>query len=100
MLRSQKECEEIKKRKDLYGDFQHIGKEHQNNCLYYIEIEKVIQSDTDEHKNRVVYQLTDGKDFHIHEFDISNDGKKVVFMATLKLKYGRLYKWRSIHTPY
>ncbi|WP_208755779.1 S9 family peptidase [Bacillus cereus] len=77
-----KECEEIKKRKDLYGDFQHIGKEHQNNCLYYIEIEKVIQSDTDEHKNRVVYQLTDGKDFHIHEFDISNDGKKVVFMAT------------------
>ncbi|ANC17411.1 peptidase S9 [Bacillus cereus] len=35
-----KECEEIKKRKDLYGDF------------------------------------------HIHEFDISNDGKKVVFMAT------------------
>ncbi|WP_136362963.1 S9 family peptidase [Bacillus sp. DU-106] len=77
-----KECEEIKKREDLYGDFQHIGKEHQNNCLYYIEIEKVIQSDTDEHKNRVVYQLTDGKDFHIHEFDISNDGKKVVFMAT------------------
>ncbi|OUB86882.1 peptidase S9 [Bacillus thuringiensis serovar medellin] len=76
-----KECEEIKKRKDLYGDFQHIGKEHQNNCLYYIEIEKVIQSDTDEHENRVVYQLTDGKDFHIHEFDISNDGKKVVFMA-------------------
>ncbi|HFK1664326.1 TPA: S9 family peptidase, partial [Bacillus cereus] len=77
-----KECEEIKKRKNLYGDFQHIGKEHQNNCLYYIEIEKVIQSDTDEHENRVVYQLTDGKDFHIHEFDISNDGKKVVFMAT------------------
>lgn len=77
-----KECEEIKKRKDLYGDFQHIGKEHQNNCLYYIEIEKVIQSDTDEHENRVVYQLTDGKDFHIHEFDISNDGKKVVFITT------------------
>lgn len=42
----------------------------------------MIQSDTDEHENRVVYQLTDGKDFHIHEFDISNDGKKVVFMAT------------------
>lgn len=41
----------------------------------------MIQSDTDEHENRVVYQLTDGKDFHIHEFDISNDGK-------------RLYLWR------
>lgn len=77
-----KECEVIKKRKELYGDFDHIGKEYQNNCLYYIEIEKVIQNDKYEHENSVVYQLTHGKDFHIHEFDISNDGKKVVFMAT------------------
>jgi len=91
-----KESEVIKKRKELYGDFHHIGKEYQNNCLYYIEIEKVIQNDKyeypenydsagkdkDEHENSVVYQLTDDKDFHIHEFDISNDGKKVVFMAT------------------
>ncbi|EJS63328.1 hypothetical protein ICW_05516 [Bacillus wiedmannii] len=29
-----KECEEIKKRKERYGDFHHVGKEHQNNCLY------------------------------------------------------------------
>ncbi|WP_346915956.1 S9 family peptidase [Clostridium sp.] len=77
-----KGSEVIKKRKELYGDFHHIGKEYQNNCLYYIEIEKVIQNDKYEHENGVVYQLTDGKDFHIHEFDISNDGKKVVFMAT------------------
>ncbi|WP_346936808.1 S9 family peptidase [Clostridium sp.] len=77
-----KESEVIKKRKDIYGDFHHIGNECQNNCLYYIEIEKVIQNDKYEHESGVVYQLTDGKDFHIHEFDISNDGKKVVFMAT------------------
>ncbi|MFF2753029.1 S9 family peptidase [Psychrobacillus sp. NPDC058041] len=77
-----KESEEIEKRKELYGDFHHIGKEYQNNCLYYVEIEKVIQNVKYEHENGVVYQLTDGKDFHIHEFDISNDGKKVVFMAT------------------
>ncbi|MEB2299173.1 S9 family peptidase [Lysinibacillus xylanilyticus] len=77
-----KECETIKKRKELYGDFHHIGKEYQNNCLYYIEIEKVLQNDKDEHENSVVSQLTDGKDFHIHEFDISNCGKKVVVMAT------------------
>jgi acylaminoacyl-peptidase len=77
-----KESEAIKKRKELYGDFHQIGKEYQNNCLYYIEIEKVIQNDKYEHENSVVYQLTDGKDFHIHEFDISNDGKKVVFIAT------------------
>ncbi|UPW81401.1 S9 family peptidase [Lysinibacillus sp. Ag94] len=77
-----KESKAIKKRKELYGDFHQIGKEYQKNCLYYIEIEKVIQNDKDEHENRVVNQLTDGKDFHVHEFDISNDGKKVVLMAT------------------
>ncbi|MDD1501635.1 S9 family peptidase [Lysinibacillus sp. CNPSo 3705] len=77
-----KESKAIMKRKELYGDFHQIGKEYQKNCLYYIEIEKVIQNDKDEHENIVVNQLTDGKDFHVHEFDISNDGKKVVLMAT------------------
>ncbi|TQR28690.1 S9 family peptidase [Lysinibacillus sphaericus] len=77
-----KESKAIKKRKELYGDFHQIGKEYQKNCLYYIEIEKVIQNDKDEHENSVVNQLTDGKDFHVHDFDISNDGKKVVLMAT------------------
>lgn len=76
-----KECEAIQKRKEQYGDFHHIGKENQNNCLYYIEIEKVKQNDKYE-QHKVVYQLTDGNDFHIHEFDISNCGKKVVLMAT------------------
>ncbi|UHA73450.1 S9 family peptidase [Paenibacillus sp. 481] len=77
-----KQSEMIKKSKDRYGNFHHVGKEYQNNCLFYIEIEKGIQNDKYEHENSVVYQLTDGKDFHIHEFDISNDGKKLVFMAT------------------
>ncbi|MGH1042667.1 S9 family peptidase [Bacillus wiedmannii] len=80
-----KECEEIKKRKERYGDFHHVGKEHQNNCLYYIEIEKVKQNDKQERKVSGVYQLTDGKDFYIHNFDISNDRKKVVCMATPSL---------------
>ncbi|GAB6505690.1 prolyl oligopeptidase [Bacillus sp. UMTAT18] len=80
-----KECEEIKKRKELYGDFHHVGKEHQNNCLCYVEIEKVIQNDKEEREINGVYQLTDGKDFYIHDFDISNDGKKVVCMATPSL---------------
>ena len=80
-----KECEEIKKRKERYGDFHHVGKEHQNNCLCYVEIEKVIQNDKEEREINGVYQLTDGKDFYIHDFDISNDGKKVVCMATPSL---------------
>jgi acylaminoacyl-peptidase len=83
-----KESEGIKKRKERYGDFHHIGKEYQNNSLYYIEIEKVIQNDKYDHENSVVYQLTDGKDFHIHDFDFSNDGKKVVFIATPNLNMG------------
>lgn len=41
----------------------------------------MILNDKDEQLNSVAYQLTDDKDFHIHEFDISNDGKKVVLMA-------------------
>lgn len=72
------ESEAIKKRRELYGDFQYIGKEHQKNCLTYIEIEKVIHNH--EHENYV--QLTDGKEFHINDFEISNDGKKVVLLAT------------------
>ncbi|WP_270343610.1 S9 family peptidase [Bacillus mobilis] len=89
-----KECEEIKKRKERYGDFHHVGKEHRNNCLYYIEIEKVIQNDKEEREIKGVYQLTDSKEFYIHNFDISNDGKKVVCMATPSLNdymNGELY---------
>ncbi|PEB78189.1 peptidase S9 [Bacillus cereus] len=80
-----KECEEIQKRKERYGDFHHVGKEHRNNCLYYIEIEKVKQNDKQERKVSGLYQLTEGKDFYIHNFDISNDGTKVVFIATPSL---------------
>jgi dipeptidyl aminopeptidase/acylaminoacyl peptidase len=66
-----KESEEIKKRKEVYGDFHHVGKEYRNHCLYYI----------DSSENSVAHPLTDGQDFHVHEFDISTNGKKVVFMA-------------------
>ncbi len=67
-----KESEVIEKRKESYGDFHHVGKEYKNHCLYYIAA----------HEPSVVDQLTDGNAFHIHEFDLSNDGKKAVFMAT------------------
>ncbi|KMJ60038.1 peptidase S9 [Bacillus sp. LL01] len=75
------ESDVIRKRKEQYGDFHHIGMEYQNDCLHYIDIEKVIENEMNEQENSAVLQLTNG-DFHIHEFDISNDGKKAVFMAT------------------
>lgn len=65
------ESEEIKKRREQYGDFHRVGKEHRNHCLWYVELVE-----------QVPFQLTDGRDFHILEFDVSTDGEKVVFMAT------------------
>ncbi|OIU71669.1 S9 family peptidase [Rossellomorea aquimaris] len=65
------ESEEIKKSREIYGDFQYAGKEYRNHCLSYIE----------SGENSVAHQLTDGKDFHIHEFDVSSDGKKAVLLA-------------------
>lgn len=48
-------------------------------------MEKVIQNDKGKREINGVYQLTDGKDFYIHGFDISDNGKKVVCMATPSL---------------
>ncbi|QHE62510.1 alpha/beta fold hydrolase [Rossellomorea vietnamensis] len=71
------ESEEIKKRREKYGDFHHVGKDYRNHCLWYVEVKDFTKPD----KN-VPYQLTDGRDFHIQEFEVSADGEKVVFMAT------------------
>ncbi|NMH68308.1 S9 family peptidase [Bacillus sp. RO3] len=67
-----KESEEIKGRKEIEGDFHHAGREDQNHCLYYRELGS----------DNSVYQLTDGKDFHIRAFDLSSKGDKIVWMAT------------------
>ncbi|MBT2663341.1 S9 family peptidase [Bacillus sp. ISL-45] len=81
------ESKQIKKRKELYGDFEHVGKDYQNHCLYYIEIKNINECPEDSsyagkfNVKTVPHQLTDGKDFHIYEFNISNNGEKVVFMA-------------------
>ncbi|WP_034756764.1 S9 family peptidase [Rossellomorea vietnamensis] len=65
------ESEEIKKRREQYGDFHHVGKEYRNHCLWYVELIEQVPN-----------QLTEGRDFHIQEFDVSTDGDKVVFMVT------------------
>ncbi|MGF7060443.1 S9 family peptidase [Brassicibacter mesophilus] len=84
----------IKRRKETYGDFRYVDREYRCNCLYYLEIEKGIDSTTkqyttpkdlidNEQKNdETVCQLTDGKNSHIQGFDISTDGKSIVFAAT------------------
>ncbi|WP_342559619.1 S9 family peptidase [Psychrobacillus sp. FSL W7-1457] len=80
-LAQSKESEVLNKRKELYGDYLHIGKEYQKNCLYYINLDKEVQNNNPEKQHKVV-QLTNGKDFHVQEFDISLDGKNAVILAT------------------
>lgn len=81
------EPEEIKKRREIYGDFEHVGKDYRNHYLYYIEIKNINECPEDSsyagklNEKTIPLRLTDGKDFHIYEFDISNDEEKVVFMA-------------------
>lgn len=89
------DSEELKKRKEIYGDFEYIEKEYKNDSLYYIEIGKLVRkvkksintpksagkNDKEEVKTEAI-QLTNPKDFHLSGFDISPDGKKIVFVCT------------------
>lgn len=92
-LASESESEEIKNRKEIYGDFEFIDKEYRNTCLYYMELDKAFQNsienkpktiskDSKEEKKEDIIQLTNPKDFNIRSFDISPDGKKVVLVCT------------------
>ncbi|MBW3111535.1 S9 family peptidase [Bacillus sp. MCCB 382] len=67
------ESEIIKKRRVTYGDFHYRGKEYRNHCLYYKDIN---------HPSQKARTLTDSQAFHILEFDISNDGKKIILLTT------------------
>lgn len=88
---SDPESREMKKRKELYGDFEYIDKENTNNSLYYIELDKAITKTLEdsskpeaekEDSNDIAVQLTSPKDFNISGFDISPDGKKAVMVCT------------------
>lgn len=93
---TEEDSKELKRRKEIYGDFEYIDKEYKNDSLYYIEIDKALQgikesgdapkntaeNDKEEQAKDYAVQLTNPKDFHISDFDISPDGKKIVFVAT------------------
>ncbi|WP_226673514.1 S9 family peptidase [Rossellomorea aquimaris] len=67
------ESEVFKKRRETYGDFHYRDKEYRNHCLYYKDIN---------HPSQKARPLTDSQAFHILEFDISNDGKKIILLTT------------------
>lgn len=73
-LAKSKESDEITKRREIYGDYEHIGREYQNNCLYYIEINQNVSK-----------LMVEGNNFDILEFDISNNEDKAAFIAESNL---------------
>lgn len=102
------QTEEMKKRKEIYGDYIHVDKEYQKNSLYYISIEEGIEKiekptnmpkdlikDSDNNCNEDKKEDKDLKTkksfgkkligdeiFFIQSFDVSSDNKKIAFVTT------------------
>ncbi|WBW96431.1 S9 family peptidase [Oceanirhabdus sp. W0125-5] len=84
----------IKRRNEVYGDFEHVDKEYQYSTLFYIDISEGLQKNNtvhnipkdfreeDENDKSVACELINGNDFEIRSFDISPNNEKIVFMAT------------------
>jgi dipeptidyl aminopeptidase/acylaminoacyl peptidase len=82
--------EEKKKRKELYGDFEHIDQEYQYSSLYYIDLQKGKKANESTHlpkdlrdcgEEESVRPLTNGHGFHIYQFDVSPNGKTITLSA-------------------
>ncbi|HEY9597375.1 MAG TPA: S9 family peptidase [Cyanophyceae cyanobacterium] len=96
------ESKTLKTRKELYGSFEYIDRDYRYNCLYFLSLNQGLEKHTssfalpkdlrsieyephksnegDEQENLAV-PLTEGQRLHIYEFDISPDGKTIVFGA-------------------
>ncbi|MDK2953717.1 MAG: hypothetical protein PWQ27_1100 [Kosmotoga sp.] len=87
----------IKKRKELYGDFEYVDKEYRTRCLYYVSIDKAIskfeetlktpkdmrkgQDDKEVETEDLAEKLFCPEDFLIVNFVITPDSKRVLFIA-------------------
>ncbi len=89
--------EKIKKRNELYGDFEHVDKEYQYRTLYYIDINEGLnknqsaynlpkdlreQDKEDEKEKSDACNLINENNLEVISFDISPNNEKIVFMAT------------------
>ncbi|MBO8167224.1 MAG: S9 family peptidase [Kosmotoga sp.] len=91
------EDEAIKKRKELYGDFEYVDKEYRTGCLYYVSIDKVISKfeealktpkdmrkrpdDKEVETEDLTEKLFGLEDFFIANFAITPDSKQVLFIV-------------------
>lgn len=81
-----------KRRKDVFGDFEHVDREHRRSSLYRIDVETGLaqarasarvpkdQRD-DKAPSDPAERLTDPDTFHVTSFDVCPDGKRVAFVA-------------------
>ncbi|MEK5392706.1 S9 family peptidase [Margalitia sp. FSL K6-0131] len=83
------ESEKQKKRKEMYGEFSYIDEDFEYNMLYYLEVGNSqnrmwnhYPKDLREKNDEKAIALISDLDVHIQGFDVSPDGKRVVFIGT------------------
>ncbi|WP_399207993.1 S9 family peptidase [Sutcliffiella rhizosphaerae] len=96
------ETEKMKLRKKLYGEFTNIDQDFHFNTLYYLDIEKGKQktntlynlpkdlyeknatqdNQKDQKHNEISIPIIDSMDLQIQNYDVSPNGKTVVFITT------------------
>ena len=85
------DSEDLKKRKETYGEFEYVDKEYKNDYLCYVGIEEAIESfkelsnkkkDDKEEPKDIKDYITNPKDFSVRSFNLSPDGKKAVLICT------------------
>ncbi|WP_027631534.1 S9 family peptidase [Clostridium hydrogeniformans] len=85
------DSEDLKKRKETYGEFEYVDKEYKNDYLCYVGIEEAIESfkelsnkkkDDKEESKDIKDYITNPKDFSVRGFNLSPDGKKAALICT------------------
>lgn len=80
--------EQLKKRREEYGDFEHVDRDEPCSQIYYIPIQAHLDMATRPHtypknlrpKEKAIY-LTSETDQHVSEFALSPDGKRLAYLA-------------------
>ncbi|HEY9653549.1 MAG TPA: hypothetical protein V6C95_23005, partial [Coleofasciculaceae cyanobacterium] len=96
------ESKALETRKELYGNFEYIDRDYRYNCLYFLSLNQGLEQRTSSftlpkdlrpingepnqsnelgEKETLAVPLTEGQRLHIYDFDISPDGKTIVFAA-------------------
>jgi len=83
------ESEELKKRKENYGEFEYIDEEPKNSSLYFLHLSRAMKKYSSRFElpkdmrseETLIDKFTDKKEFHVSSISLSPDGNYVVLMA-------------------